>query len=250
MTQLNLLLIAMFATGVAGQPQMCKEYLGVVPCKDAGCRWVDAWQSPAQGTCTRQCHEFGGAVTGGTDASKAECVSDAVGCRWIVHPENAQLGKCGKMCGEFNHEWNCQNAGYGSCRWAHEDITGGEPECTKMCNVINEKAWCEKVHCIWLPGEGRCRRKCIEFQMKAPCEAIGCQWVTTADGYALSQCIPPAAPAVAPTVAPAATFVNQTNNYSMMKFNQTDMFSAEGKMFKRPVSAKAKQFLMQLDQKH
>merc|ERR1719498_811193 len=139
MTQTTLVFIAAFATGVAGQPQMCKEFLGKVPCLDAGCRWVDAWQSPAKGTCTRQCHEFGGAVSAGTEATKLECVSDAIGCRWIQHPRNPGLGKCGKMCGEFMVESNCMLAGYSACRWAHGDITNGAPICTKMCNTIDEK---------------------------------------------------------------------------------------------------------------
>jgi len=236
MMQMALVLIATFAAGVAAQPQMCKEYLGSGTCLDAGCRWVDAWQSPAKGTCTRQCHEFGGAVAAGTDATKAECVSDAIGCRWIQHPRNPNLGKCGKMCGEFVVEQNCALAGYNTCRWAHGDVTGGPAPCTKMCNAPAEQAWCEKVHCVWNPANGACRRKCIEFQMKGPCESIGCVWVTPADGYHLSQCIPPG-PASAP--APAA-FVNQTT------------FFAEGQTFKWPTSAndnKTHQFL-QLAKKH
>jgi len=165
-------------------------------------------------TCTRQCHEFGGAVDPGDDETRAQCVSEAIGCRWIQHPTNPAVGKCGRLCAEFQVESNCQLAGYGSCRYATQDVTGGDPKCTKQCADITDADWCTGASCIWT-ATGTCRRKCIEFQMQGPCESIGCTWVTPADGYALSQCIPPSAPATAPTVtaAPAAAeFVNTTSH--------------------------------------
>merc|ERR1719171_2876879 len=207
---------------------MCKEYLYEMACHDAGCRWRGATS-----TCTRQCHEFGGAVKPGTPASKVECTSASVGCRVITHPTNPSVWKCGKQCNEFGIEQNCILAGYGTCRWASADITGGAAMCTKACHSITDADWCTSVHCVWLPATGTCRKKCIEFQMQGPCESAGCDWVTPPD-YALSQCIPP-----------ATTFVNMTHGVN-------DTYSAEGKTFKMPHfanSSKGKQF-MKLAKKH
>merc|ERR1719355_486767 len=90
---LQSLLVFALAGGATGQPQMCKEYLYEQACHDAGCRW-----RAAGGTCTRQCHEFGGAVAPGTPESKIECSSASIGCRVITHPTNAAVWKCGKLC--------------------------------------------------------------------------------------------------------------------------------------------------------
>jgi len=219
--------VAVLAGVATGQPQMCKEYLGEVPCLDAGCRW--ATMGPASGTCTRQCHEFGGAAAAGTAETQATCVSDAIGCRWIQHPKNPGLGKCGKLCAEFEIESNCMLAGYSTCRWANSDVTAGAAICSKQCNTITDADWCTRVHCVWEPAAGRCRRKCIEFKMKAPCESIGCEWVTPADGYQISQCI---APGVRPPCATAAatTLVNQTGTNCTMA-----NVSAKGTQFLEPV---------------
>merc|ERR1719214_160124 len=194
------LLVAALAPGATGQPQMCKEYLYEAACHDAGCRWRGA-----TGTCTRQCHEFGGAVKPGTPESKIECTSAAVGCRVISHPTNEGVWKCGKQCNEFEVESNCLLAGYSTCRWANPDVTGGPAICTKMCNTITDPDWCTKVHCIWQPATGSCRRKCIEFMMQGPCESIGCVWMTPAQGYPKSQCVPPG------TATPCPTLINQTS---------------------------------------
>jgi len=217
----QLLTFSLLVASVAGQPQMCKEYLYEKACMDAGCRWRGA-----TGTCTRQCHEFGGAVSPGTPESKIECTSGAIGCRVITHPTNPTVWKCGKLCNEFEVESNCLLAGYGTCRYANGDITGGAPMCTKMCNTIDDPDWCQKVHCIWNAAQGTCRRKCIEFQMKAPCESIGCTWVTPADGYPLSQCIPPGTPC--PSTGCTLASMNST-------------FFAEGKTFKVPVNKNSTQ---------
>jgi len=220
------LLVAMLAGTATAQPQMCKEYLNIVGCHDAGCRWREATS-----TCTRQCHEFGGAVSPGTEESKVECSSQSIGCRVISHPTNAGVWKCGRLCPEFKVEMNCLLAGYSTCRWATGDITGGEPMCTKQCVDIPDKEWCEMKHCIWNPEAGTCRRKCIEFQMKGPCEAMGCNWVTPADGYALSQCIPPGQ---CPTCG--QTFLNTTGLRKGLFSNASNgtYFFGEGKWFKIP----------------
>jgi len=221
--------------GATGQPQKCMDIVGEPTCRDAGCRWATVGSAAANGpTCTRQCHEFGGAAQAGTPQSQIDCVSPGTGCRWIVHPTNTALAKCGKLCAEFKVETNCNLAGYSSCRWAAADITGGPPKCTKQCVTITDPTWCEGASCIWMPDKGSCRRKCIEFQMQGPCEQIGCDWVTAADGYALSQCIPPG--------SALPNFVNQTRGFTT-KENETNTFVAEGQTFKRPVFAKGKKFM-------
>lgn len=230
-------LLAMLVCSATGQPQMCKEYLYEKACADAGCRWVTVGPAAANGpTCTRQCHEFGGAVAAGSTETQIECASPAIGCRWIEHPTNPAVGKCGKLCNEFKVEQNCLLAGYGTCRYAVGDVTGGPPMCTKQCALITDQGYCDAMACIWVPATGKCRRKCIEFQMKAPCESIGCKWVTPEQGYALSQCIPPG-----PAPGCASFLANQTNSSTKMNSNET--FFAEGKTFKWPVLAKGKEFL-------
>jgi hypothetical protein len=128
---------------------------------------------------------------------------------------------------------NCKLAGYSSCRWATEDITGGAAMCTKMCAAIDDPAWCEGVHCVWNPTTGKCRKKCAEFQMEGPCVSTGCLWVGPPEGYQVSQCIPPGTQLV-----PEGTgcLVNKTNSSCTMKINATHFF-AEQQTFKYPTSA-------------
>eukprot|EP00746_Dinoflagellata_sp_MGD_P167706 gnl/MRDRNA2_/MRDRNA2_98556_c0_seq1.p1 gnl/MRDRNA2_/MRDRNA2_98556_c0~~gnl/MRDRNA2_/MRDRNA2_98556_c0_seq1.p1 ORF type:complete len:227 (-),score=16.80 gnl/MRDRNA2_/MRDRNA2_98556_c0_seq1:12-692(-) len=197
----NLPLLVTVLAGVAtGQPQMCKDYLNQPLCEDAGCRWIVV---NGISTCSRQCHEFGGAVaTGGNPATlRAECENPTINCRWINHPTNPGLGKCGKQCAEFEVQRNCELAGYSSCRWATPDVTGGAAICTKPCATITDQTWCERVHCVF--ANGACRRKCLEVKMKAPCEAMGCTWITpqTHPGEQLTRCEAPTAPAPAGLVS-------------------------------------------------